>query len=150
MSRLQLGTMDGAQDGVMDDAMDLTTITSFRCLPSRHRHHLLPALPTGMLANGATHTDKAMDDTQLGAIDDAPPGAIGDAQDDAVGGAMVGAQDGAMDDVMDPATDGARGDAMDNTPAVVWGAADGDGVDGEIERGGWRFWMCGLSHPLVS
>ena len=32
---------------------------------------------------------------------------------------------------------------MDNTPAVVWGVADEDDVDGEIERGEWRFQVRG-------
>ena len=60
-------------------------------------------------------------------------------QDGAMDGAQDGVIDDAMDDVMDLATDGTWDDAMDNTPAVVWGAADKDGADGEIERGGWRF-----------
>ena len=85
-------------------------------------------------------------------------GAQDDAQDATVGGVMDGAQDGviddAMDDVMDLTTDGTRDDTMDNTPAVVWGAADEDGVDGEIERGGDGDSRCadttGLGHPSVS
>ena len=93
------------------------------------------------------------DDAIVGAQGGTMDGVMDDAQDDPrrppppppppPDGVMDGAQDGviddAMDDVMDLVTDGAQDDAMDNTPTVVWGAADEDGVDGEIERGGWRF-----------
>ena len=77
---------------------------------------LATASPTGVLANGATHMDKAKDCTRLGAINSTQDGAIGDTRDDAIDGA----QDGTMDSVMDDAQDGGVGDAMAAHKTTRW------------------------------